>query len=85
LPQLAWPSSNEEYEEIVRSQVLDEPSGEAKLKDLTVDEVQKKAVVSTEHYPKDKDGGAVEFVFTLWMTQDRMKINHVKQFIDTEG
>lgn len=65
--------------------MLDESNGEAKLKDLTVDEVQKKAVVSTEHYPKDKDGGVVEFVFTLWMTQDGMKINHVKQFIDTEG
>lgn len=79
------PSSYEEYEEAIRPQLIQYSHVATKLTELTADEAQNKAAVSTEHYPNGKDPGVVEFVFTLLMTHGRMEITHVKEIIDAMG
>ena len=56
--------------------------------DITVDEVQRKAVVRATHNITMKPGSegrtySFEMMFTLWMTTDGTKIVRESQFVDS--
>ena len=57
-------------------------------KDITVDEIQRKAVVRAVHNMCMKaeygsDTCSLETMFTLWMTEDGTAIKKVHQFVDS--
>lgn len=57
------------------------------IKELTIDERQRKVVVHANRHAQLKDGRKYDFeqMNTLWMTEDggRMRISRIVQFVDT--
>lgn len=88
VPSLSSPISNTDYE-ATESRIFDAAATRSMtMRDITVDEVQRKAVVHVMHSISMKPAYGqgtydLETMFTLWMTADGNKINKVTEFADS--
>ena len=83
-----FPISNKNIEERAAQLMKFLGSYNLEIKDITVDEIQRKAVVQAVHNTMMKaeygeDSCALEAIFTLWMSKDGTAIEKVYQFVDS--
>jgi hypothetical protein len=83
-----FPMSNKEVEERAAQLLKVLGSYSLEIKDITVDEIQRKAVVRAVYNVTMKaeyggDNYALEAIFTLWMSKDGTTIEKAYQFVDS--
>jgi hypothetical protein len=83
-----FPISNKEVEERAAQLLKFLRSYNLDIKDITVDEIQRKAVVRAVHNVTMKleyggDNCVLEAIFTLWMSKDGTTIEKAYQFVDS--
>lgn len=83
-----FPISNKDVEERAAQLLKFLKSYNLEIKDITVDEIQRKAVVQAVHNVAMKaeyggDSCTLEAIFTLWMSKDGTAIDKVYQFVDS--
>lgn len=82
--------SNSDYETLQSREFSLAAARSIEIRDITVDEVQRKAAVYSLHRItlNEESGGKTwefEIMFTLWMTREGTKIERINQFVDSQA
>ncbi|KAK4502298.1 hypothetical protein PRZ48_005723 [Zasmidium cellare] len=85
IPSLAKGLSVAEFEKVEGANIANHDVYVNRIRDMTVDERERKVVIFTNRHAVYKDGREINIpqVNTLWMTEDGMKVKRVLQFLDS--
>ena len=88
VPHLVSPKTNQQFEEIESHSLSNIESRSLEIKEIVVDEVQRKAVIHSMYRAtmKPQHGGQAyefEIILTLSMKEDGMEIVRISQFVDS--
>lgn len=85
VPSLANGLTVEDFEKIEGANIAHDHVYENRIKDMTVDERERKVVILTNRHAVYKDGREIDIpqMNTLWMTEDGMKVKKISQFLDS--